>query len=362
MSSDGQHATRAAVDNSEWDGNAAMTACKSASDYRAICAGRRDGDPELRSTWALPHHSQPGAPPNAAGVRNSLSRLPQTEGLVNREEAQRHLDRHMSTIQAQSDAADAAAHRAEHFASHAQTEAPAGAARLQPFPALLEVRGQVERGGKKLHHVHGTATAYEQLYEMWDAFGPYQEGVRSTAGSASLARKPDVAFLENHRGITMARTTNGTLELAELPTGLDYDAYLNAERQDVRDLLSAIDDELITESSFAFWITDGEWNEDYTQFWIKAYDIHRGDVSAVNYGANPYTSVAARAHEVLADLDHLPVGAARAAMARLQRRTDLPDLAAVGSQTPMATDSQPPAPQGRSVALVTSLLLVDDDE
>jgi hypothetical protein len=55
-------------------------------------------------------------------------------------------------------------------------------------------------------------------------------------------------------------------------------------------------------------------------FRIKDLDLDRGDVSAVNYGANPYTDVAARSREILADLDHLPAGAARAAVARLQHR------------------------------------------
>lgn len=90
---------RADVDNSAWDGNAAMTACTSAADYAAVCAGRKDGPADERGSWALPHHARPGAPPNAAGVRNSLSRLPQTQGLTNREAAQRHLDAHMSAVQ-----------------------------------------------------------------------------------------------------------------------------------------------------------------------------------------------------------------------------------------------------------------------
>lgn len=101
------HDAARAVDNTPWDGNAAMTACSDAACYRAICAGRRAGDPSLRSSWALPHHKRPGSPPNAAGVRNSLSRLPQTQGLTNREEARRHLEAHMSAIQgSQSNAAD----------------------------------------------------------------------------------------------------------------------------------------------------------------------------------------------------------------------------------------------------------------
>jgi phage head maturation protease len=85
-----------------------------AAAYRAICAGRREGDPAVQSTWALPHHKNPGDPPNADGVRNSESRLPQTEGLTNREAAQRHLDAHMAEIRGEASADDLAYLAAEH--------------------------------------------------------------------------------------------------------------------------------------------------------------------------------------------------------------------------------------------------------
>jgi HK97 family phage prohead protease len=93
------------VDNSQWDGNAAMGACDSAGCYRAICAGERsEGDPDERQHWALPHHKTPSSPPNAAGVRNALARLPQTQGLTNASAAEAHLNRHMSAIQAEASA------------------------------------------------------------------------------------------------------------------------------------------------------------------------------------------------------------------------------------------------------------------
>jgi len=100
-----------AVDNSSWDGPAAMSTCASSSTpatcYRSICAGRKAGDPALQSSWALPHHKTAGGPPNAAGVRNSLSRLPQTQGLTNTAEARRHLEAHLASINAsQSNSAD----------------------------------------------------------------------------------------------------------------------------------------------------------------------------------------------------------------------------------------------------------------
>jgi len=81
-----------------WDGNADMTACTSAADYRSICAGHTSGDLSLRSSWKLPHHQTPGGPPDPDGVRNALGRLPQTQGLTDAAGARAHLERHMRAI------------------------------------------------------------------------------------------------------------------------------------------------------------------------------------------------------------------------------------------------------------------------
>lgn len=94
----GEIEVAAQVDNSEWDRNRAMTECNSASDYRSICAGEHTyGTPDERRHWSLPHHYL-GKGPNATGVRNALSRLPQAEQLANRERAQAHLKAHMRQI------------------------------------------------------------------------------------------------------------------------------------------------------------------------------------------------------------------------------------------------------------------------
>lgn len=205
---------------------------------------------------------------------------------------------------------------------------PCGAGRQQAFP--VEVRGQmVEREGKQFYQVEGYASVYERGYEMWDWAGPYTEIVTRGAAEATLTAKPDVVFLVNHRGLSMARTTAGTLELWSDDTGLGNRAWLNPGRQDVRDLMHAIDDKAITEQSFAFMIDDGQWNADYTEFRINTFDLNRGDTGPVNYGANPHTSIAARSWEILAALDKLPTGAARAALERLNRRDDLAAVEAV---------------------------------
>lgn len=202
-----------------------------------------------------------------------------------------------------------------------------GAARQVGMPTEIRAAQEV-RNGKTMIHTSGYFTRYGREYPMWDEFGEYGEVILTGAGRVTLSSLPDVAFLVNHKGVTMARTRSGTLELREDTTGGFHDAWLNPERQDVKDLVIAINDGDITEMSFAFMIPElaGEWNDDFTVFAISAYVMDRGDVSAVNYGANPYTDISARSGEVLRDLVHLPEGARAEAIERLRAGNPLDDL------------------------------------
>lgn len=199
-----------------------------------------------------------------------------------------------------------------------------GPGRLMPCGAQLRAKLET-KGEQQLYHLEGIASVVERPYRMWDMFGEYEEVIAREAFDKTLAAEPDVSFLLNHKGMTMARTTAGTLELKMSDEGLQSEAWLNPKRQDVKDLVIAIDDGNITEMSFAFEIAEGGgwWSEDFSTFRITEVDINRGDVSAVNYGANPYTSISARSREILAEIDHLPTGAARAALVRLSARDDL---------------------------------------
>jgi HK97 family phage prohead protease len=195
----------------------------------------------------------------------------------------------------------------------------AGTARRQGITFPAQWRAQtVERDGKAFYEVSGYATTWDQKYEMWDMFGPYEESVAQGAATETLAAKPDVVFLINHTGLALARTINGSLVLAEDDHGLADTAYLNPERQDARDLVAAIEDGVITEQSFAFRIDEGWWNDDFTEFKIVQFDINRGDTSAVNYGANPTTDIAARQAALLRDLRRAPQHIQRAAHAALE--------------------------------------------
>jgi HK97 family phage prohead protease len=154
---------------------------------------------------------------------------------------------------------------------------------------------EVRRGDDHVARFRGVATAFDKPYVVRDVFGEFEETVESGAATKTLSEKPDVVFLENHGGLTMARTTAGTLRLDAPKKGLAVDADLDQRRTDVADLTLAIERGDISEMSFAFRVTRQEWNEDYSKRWIKEFDIHRGDVSAVNFGANPHTSAALRA-------------------------------------------------------------------
>lgn len=172
---------------------------------------------------------------------------------------------------------------------------PGGVARATNWPGQMRV-ATVQMDGKVFKEVTGYASAYEQPYDMWDWAGPYREIVTSGAGAKSLANKPDVSYLINHTGLSLARTVgrSPTLTLEEDGQGLSYRALLNPQRDEVRNLVLAIEDGIITENSFAFMIDEGVWSDDFTEFRIQQYNINRGDVSAVNYGANPFTTIGAR--------------------------------------------------------------------
>lgn len=157
-------------------------------------------------------------------------------------------------------------------------------------PSKMEARAKGDDGAAA--HFVGLASAYETPYEMYDFFGPYTEIVTAGAGANSLARVDlDVPLVLSHDSLRrIARTTNGTLTLRETDEGLDVDApELDMTDDDVRYIVPKIRAGLIDEMSFMFRIIRGHWSPDYTEYRIDEYDIHRGDVAIVGFGANPFT-------------------------------------------------------------------------
>lgn len=195
--------------------------------------------------------------------------------------------------------------------------AKAGGIERRAYPVRLEVRAK--KGTSSVSTIEGYASVTEAPFEMWDWLGPYSEVVRTGAFAKTLAENPQVQLLLNHGGLAMAYTQAGTLRLSEDTTGLHMEADVNTKRGDVNDMLLALEEGSVDEMSFAFRVTRQQWSPDYDQRDILEVDLHRGDVSVVNFGANPATSAAVMR---AADFDRLDEADARALYERLQRRLE----------------------------------------
>jgi HK97 family phage prohead protease len=139
----------------------------------------------------------------------------------------------------------------------------------------------------------GYASISDTPYEVSDWLGTYTETIRRDAFTKTLARDGlDVIFTYNHDwdSIPMARTTSHTLTLTSDETGLFTSATLDASRSDVANLRSAMLDGTVNAMSFAFYVTDQTWSNEYESRDIMELDMHGGDVSAVTWPANPATT------------------------------------------------------------------------
>lgn len=161
--------------------------------------------------------------------------------------------------------------------------------RQMPFRDV-ELRAVPNGTGGETLTFTGYACVTEVGYEMQDWLGPFTEVVRGGSFAKTLSEGADVPFLINHGGMTLARTKSGTLQLAEDTTGLHTEARLDPANSDVRDLQSAMERKDMDEMSFAFWVTRQQWSPDYDQRDILEVNLNKGDVSVVNYGANPNTA------------------------------------------------------------------------
>lgn len=150
-------------------------------------------------------------------------------------------------------------------------------------------------GGEKLTFT-GYASVYGHDYPINDRLGTYIETMAPGCFSQTIGDGADVPFLLNHGGMTLARTKSGTLRLDPKDShGLLTEATLDPRNSAVRDLQSAMERGDVDEMSFSFgtmpdgsvWSTDSDGNERCMRV---AVSLHKGDVSAVNYGANPATA------------------------------------------------------------------------
>ena len=143
----------------------------------------------------------------------------------------------------------------------------------------------------------GLASSTDSPYEM----GFYTETIQRGAFGETLSKSPAVQLLVNHVGLPLAATRNGSLTLNETDRGLEFEGRADESDPDAARIASKVESGLMSECSFAFRVMKQTWDEDYTQRDITEVSLDRGDVSIVNFGANPNTNVTLRA--LLADSD-----------------------------------------------------------
>jgi HK97 family phage prohead protease len=209
--------------------------------------------------------------------------------------------------------------------------------RQRPFEGM-ELRALDNGTGGENLRFTGYASVTNTPYEMEDFLGSYTEVIRGGAFGASLAAGADVPFKVNHAGLTLARTKSGTMRLAEDSRGLHVEADLDPRNPDVQSLRSAMERGDLDEMSFAFRVNSQEWSPDWSQRDITDVDLHKGDVSAVNYGANPATAGAVlRSRDVAAAFLALRAGELPPETEQTLRAA-LTDVLGASGAIPEATD------------------------
>ena len=124
-------------------------------------------------------------------------------------------------------------------------------------------------------------TGYAAKYGTPTNLGAFNEQIAQ--GAFDNVLQNDVRFLVNHEGLTLARTSNGTLKLEADKVGLKYEAKLNNTTAS-RDIYEALKRGDVSQSSFAFTIEQQSWNADNTMRTVEKVGKLL-DVSAVVFPA-----------------------------------------------------------------------------
>lgn len=178
---------------------------------------------------------------------------------------------------------------------------------------LREVDGQLR--------FTGWASVTERSYDM----GWYSETIKRGAFTKTLSERPDVQMLINHEGLPLARSWSNNLRLSEDERGLRVEADLDPTDPDVERLAPKVERGDIDQMSFAFSGAKSVWDDQFENREITELSLHRGDVSVVNQGANPYTSFQLRdAESLLRGLDPAELAAFMRSLAADTKSLDAP--------------------------------------
>ena len=143
--------------------------------------------------------------------------------------------------------------------------------------------------------VEGYAAVFNEPTNIGDVF---TEVVAPGAFRSAIARKDDVEFLINHGGLPIARSTAGNLEMLEDDRGLFIRAKLDPTDPDVQRIIPKMRAGMLDQMSFAFQATGQRWDTPAQGMDVRTItDVMLYDVSIVNRGAYPQTTIALRSRE-----------------------------------------------------------------
>lgn len=157
----------------------------------------------------------------------------------------------------------------------------------------FEIRKAAE-GEEESYKVRGYASTFEP-YVLFEQDGiQYKEQIDPKAFEE--CDMSDVIFVRDHNGTVFARTKNGTLTLTVDEKGLFTETDLS-KTSSARAMFEEISAEMYTQMSFAFTVSDDEYDQKNHLRTIHRID-KLYDVSAVSFPANPGTdiSVATRSY------------------------------------------------------------------
>ena len=257
-----------------------------------------------KSESALPHHDVSGGHVGAADKDGCIAAIEALNGArggvsataADKNKAYSHLASHLRAMGAEPPAKAFAAGMPLELRIQRRSSMLRVPERLalQFGASGVEMRAKANGTGGTKFQFNGYATVYNHLFDMWDFWGDeFAEQVAPGAGARTLANNCDVPFLVGHNdaGIPMARTKSGTMTLGEDSHGLWVDAPgLDGSLEQIRQLASAVERGDMDEMSMAFMAVRQEWSPDYMQRTITEYDLHKGDVSVVVFGANDGTA------------------------------------------------------------------------
>jgi len=159
---------------------------------------------------------------------------------------------------------------------------------------------EIRTGETETLTVGGHAAVFNQRTLIGSPEFGFIEKIGSDAFTDRL--EDDVRYLENHDGVTMARTKNGTLSLSVDPIGLECRANLNPNMVRAQDHYAAVERGDIDQMSFAFTIEedvivrlgpdDAEFPDMLERTILKVGRLY--DVSGVTYPAYDGADVGVR--------------------------------------------------------------------